>query len=380
MEDKHGRKILFLLTSYDWMRPYAMAVLNSLMERGCHAIAVVEQKRSIGDFAHFPAGDVTVFEMPHGKVSARLFTIYPSAVAREIRRVIAVKGIELVMVLTIDIVLSRIVPRLQKRVPLLYVVHDAKPHEVVRGSLKERVNQYFIFDRPQQSLIRSTHYQVTNSLAQQEYLRRRFTRKSVYYLPFPSLVDKCVAEGTRMMPELDDVDRYILFFGKIEFYKGVHRLYEVYMADKRLHRHKLVIVGSGDIYFPTAPCDNVIVVNRYVGDDEIAELYRHAAVVVYPYVSATQSGVLSVASYFGKPMVVSDVPFFREVAAGAKGVTIVDIADDAAFADALLQSAESGESSRQLYDTAYSDYLIKKRFAEVVDDVLSAYSRNNKSR
>jgi len=34
--------------------------------------------------------------------------------------------------------------------------------------------------------------------------------------------------------------------------------------------------------------------------------------VVFPYISATQSGVLSLACYFRKPALVSDVPFFME--------------------------------------------------------------------
>ena len=35
--------------------------------------------------------------------------------------------------------------------------------------------------------------------------------------------------------------------------------------------------------------------------------------MIYPYLSATQSGVLAVASYFEKPIIASDIPFFIEI-------------------------------------------------------------------
>lgn len=55
---------------------------------------------------------------------------------------------------------------------------------------------------------------------------------------------------------------------------------------------------------------NVIMINRYIKDTEIRYMYEQAACVVYPYISATQSGVLSLAFYFRTPTLTSDVPFF----------------------------------------------------------------------
>ena len=49
---------------------------------------------------------------------------------------------------------------------------------------------------------------------------------------------------------------------------------------------------------------------RFIKDSEVRDLFSRAAVVVYPYISATQSGVTSIASYFDKPMVLSDLPFW----------------------------------------------------------------------
>ena len=43
-------------------------------------------------------------------------------------------------------------------------------------------------------------------------------------------------------------------------------------------------------------------INRYIKDSEVAYLYQHAQCVVYPYISATQSGVLSLAFYYQTPV------------------------------------------------------------------------------
>ena len=52
--------------------------------------------------------------------------------------------------------------------------------------------------------------------------------------------------------------------------------------------------------------------NRFIDDDEIKSLFTNASCVVYPYISATQSGVLSLAYKFQTPVLVSDIPYFRE--------------------------------------------------------------------
>ena len=54
-------------------------------------------------------------------------------------------------------------------------------------------------------------------------------------------------------------------------------------------------------------------INRYIKDSEVAYLYQHAQCVVYPYISATQSGVLSLAFYFQTPVLASNVPFFKSI-------------------------------------------------------------------
>lgn len=77
------------------------------------------------------------------------------------------------------------------------------------------------------------------------------------------------------------------------------------------NNYLLVIAGNGTLPFERAVGEiNVVMMNRYIKDTEIRYMYEQAACVVYPYISATQSGVLSLAFYFRTPTLTSDVPFF----------------------------------------------------------------------
>ena len=59
-------------------------------------------------------------------------------------------------------------------------------------------------------------------------------------------------------------------------------------------------------------------VPRFITDDELPAYFRRADLVVLPYREIDQSGVLFTALAFGKPMLLSDVGGFPEVAdAGA---------------------------------------------------------------
>ena len=75
----------------------------------------------------------------------------------------------------------------------------------------------------------------------------------------------------------------------------------------------LVIAGSGEfspaekeLLDSIARRSDVHVVNRWLSDAEISSLVAAARFVVLPYNSATQSGVIPLASAFGTPAIASD--------------------------------------------------------------------------
>jgi glycosyltransferase involved in cell wall biosynthesis len=109
----------------------------------------------------------------------------------------------------------------------------------------------------------------------------------------------------------------VLAFGLIRPYKGTDLLLEAF---KRVEGAELWIVGM-----PRMPMDQlhelaaqapgrVRFIERFVTDPEIPAYMRRADLVALPYRNIEQSGVLYTALAFGRPLLLSDVGGFGEVA------------------------------------------------------------------
>jgi len=165
-------------------------------------------------------------------------------------------------------------------------------------------------------LIKQTDNLVTCSKYQYDWMLKSFVKKSIFYHNFPTLVTDIIKNGEMTVPELTDIDNYVLFFGQVEQYKGVDILYNAFINDTtNTSKRHLVIAGKGHIYFErnVQKESNVLFINRYIDDEEIKSLFTNAFCVVFPYISGTQSGILSIPYYFKVPSLVSDIPFFKEL-------------------------------------------------------------------
>ena len=69
---------------------------------------------------------------------------------------------------------------------------------------------------------------------------------------------------------------------------------------------KLVIAGKGNIESQLSD-KNIIFINRFISNDEVATLISHCKYVVLPYISATQSGCVMSAYAFDKPILATNV-------------------------------------------------------------------------
>jgi glycosyltransferase involved in cell wall biosynthesis len=108
----------------------------------------------------------------------------------------------------------------------------------------------------------------------------------------------------------------LLFFGYIRKYKGLDLLIDAFpLIHKRLPNAKLLIVGESydDISFyedkisHSGCADSIILENKFVPNEDVAKYYHASDLVILPYRSATQSGILNVAYGFSKPVLVTNV-------------------------------------------------------------------------
>jgi len=135
--------------------------------------------------------------------------------------------------------------------------------------------------------------------------------------------------------------RFALFVGRIQRYKGIDTLLTAYLAIPAHLRMPLVIAGSGEFspaereLLRQAESDDVIVVNRWLTDPEAASLVDAARFVILPYTSATQSGVIPLASVFGTPAIASDTGGIAEQVVNGETGMLFPAGDVSALARTL---------------------------------------------
>jgi glycosyltransferase involved in cell wall biosynthesis len=136
-------------------------------------------------------------------------------------------------------------------------------------------------------------------------------------------------------PELAAVEGpVVLCFGVVRPYKGVDVLVDAFRS---IRGAELWVVGRPLGVSPghlNAPA-GVRFVPRYVSDAALPAYFRRADLLVLPHRSVDVSGVLFAGLAFGKPMVLSDVGGFRELAEDHGAGRLVPPGDPGALAGAI---------------------------------------------
>jgi glycosyltransferase involved in cell wall biosynthesis len=159
--------------------------------------------------------------------------------------------------------------------------------------------------------------------------------------------------GARSLPEGRPVR--VLFYGRILKYKGLGVLLDAMriLFEKGFsHKLALEVWGEGDISPYQAQFDSLSalgcpmhIVNRWIDEQEIEEIFSRADICALPYVEASQSGVAAIAFAAGLPMVATPQPGLLEQLSGGGGL-VSDAVSPESFAEALL----SVSSDQTLYE------------------------------
>jgi glycosyltransferase involved in cell wall biosynthesis len=146
--------------------------------------------------------------------------------------------------------------------------------------------------------------------------------------------------------------RSLLFFGRITEYKGLDVLIRAFqMSQVRTPDLQLHIIGEGDMRpygHLLAAARNVTVVNRWVSDEEVPEIFQSADIVVVPYTSASQSGVIALAASFGRPVIATRVGAISEQIQDGKTGLLVQPRDADVLSSAIDRLLADHELRNQI--------------------------------
>lgn len=203
----------------------------------------------------------------------------------------------------------RILATLLGEIPLLITCHNVFPHE------------RFPLDRflTRMVLKRADGYIVQSHLDEKDLLTVKPDANYVV-TPHPTynafkMKNMSRAEARELLAVGHD-SPMLLFFGFVREYKGLKYLLDALPeVKKRIPDISLWVVGDfgddKDVYLEQIEKnrigDNIRLVEGYVPDQEVEKYFAAADLVVLPYVSATQSGIVQIAYGFDKPVVVTDV-------------------------------------------------------------------------
>jgi glycosyltransferase involved in cell wall biosynthesis len=238
-------------------------------------------------------------------------------------------------------------PWLLPRGPLVLTAHDLLPREPRLGQARAQ---------------RRCYQAVDALVVHSEYGRRQLLEATgldpgkvrvIHHGAFEHLTH--LPDEQPLSGELAEVSEpVVLFFGLLRPYKGIDVLLDAW---RDVAGAELWIVGRPRLAIEPlqerAPA-GVRFVPRFVADAEIPAFFRRADIVVLPY-SRTErfdfSGVLAAALAFGKPVVLTDVGGFGEIARTGAGL-LVPPDDPGALGAALTRLLDDPEARERLATAA----------------------------
>ena len=212
----------------------------------------------------------------------------------------------------------------RRDIPVIHTIHDLDPH---RGSRYGRLQSIW-----NKLIIGSVdHVLVHGEIYRERLIRAGSNPDFVTAAPILHLFigneSRTKAESMAQTPAYHS---QILFFGRLEEYKGINLLLEAYRllsaeADHNQMIPSLILAGKGSLSeksMSNLP-PRIDLRDRFIPDQEALELFQESAIVVFPYVDGTQTALIPSAYYFSKPVISSRVGALTEyVEDGVTGLLV----------------------------------------------------------
>jgi glycosyltransferase involved in cell wall biosynthesis len=186
---------------------------------------------------------------------------------------------------------------------------------------------------------------LVHARAEEERLRSRAGARPIRVHPHPTydVFSRTPPDREAARAAVGARGRTILFFGYVRPYKGLADLLEALRLARPDAWDTLLVVG--EFYEPrdryaAALADpalrgKVVLVDRYVANEEVASYFAAADVVALPYRSATGSGIAQIAYGAGVPVIATRAGGLEEVVEEGRTGLLVPTQDPPALARAV---------------------------------------------
>jgi glycosyltransferase involved in cell wall biosynthesis len=245
---------------------------------------------------------------------------------------------------------------LPKDKPLVITAHDVLPREPRGGRKRQHAAQRRLYERADAVVVHSEHG------------RARLAEMGIDARVIPHGAFDHLDDLKPIVPtEFNDSGAPVIaLVGLLRPYKGLDLLYEAW--GDGIDDAQLWIAGMPRMELPPAP-HSAQVVPRFLSDPELAGVLRRADIVVLPYREIDQSGVLFAALGLGRPLLLSDVGGFPEIAdmgaaqtfpAGdpvALRFAIEQLLDDSKARKKLAKAATAAKAGPLSWDRVATEHL-----------------------
>ncbi len=260
---------------------------------------------------------------------------------------------------------------------LTFVCHNVFPHE--RFPLDKILTKM--------TLKNGKHF-IVHAKEEEAELKQIMPNPNCQVTPHPSYNAFCFANMTKMQARtqlsLPQDEKVLLFFGFVRPYKGLKHLINA-MPDikERLGNVTLLIVGEfgnaedkegyvSQIKMLAASGSgleaSIIIYDGYTPDREVEKYFAASDMVVLPYESATQSGIVQIAYGFGKPVTVTEVGGLPDVVSHNRTGYVVPPQNKQALAEAIVRYFTEGKEEEFAKNIAAEAYRFSwERMGEVVE-------------
>ncbi|MDX9747913.1 MAG: glycosyltransferase family 4 protein [Paludibacter sp.] len=188
----------------------------------------------------------------------------------------------------------------------VYALHDVVPHSTGKGMKVWLENTRFAFTRYLLMQF-GRHFQLFSRTEYQKF-RQLYPAKNAF---FTRLMLRRFGDSTCTPGAVTDQCR-LLFFGTIEYYKGLDLLIQVMeeLLKEGHQRLSLTVAGKGAYWRECVQfvhhSDFYNLNIRFIPDEEIPDLFSSHHFLVQPYRDASQSGPQMIALQYALPVIASD--------------------------------------------------------------------------